>query len=414
MRDVMQPAVPRGTRPAGSMDFLRQILGRLASASLVAGPTDAHERCEMLAQAAVALADGSAGRRLDDILQVTVRAAARMTRAAAMLAVLDGDGRLQRFAAEGADGCTRETLARPEVLGSLVLRLRALGRPVGPDDLEEPAARTLAALAPHGFLAIPLGSEVAALLVLMEPAAGADLDEGAVAAVTVLGVLARAALRSAERFVALRESREELRRLAREVLSARDRELRRTAHTLHEGICQRLAAANAQLQALDPLLDADPTAARARLRDARALVHQSLGELRELAQELRPSVLEDFGYVQALRWYLARLRARAGVALSLEVEGEERRLPLAMEGALYRATEEALGAVTRSAESGPLRVRFRRDQAAVQLEIAGGRPEALNLVAMRERLRPYGGVVRVTTAGDAPPVIEVNLPAPVN
>ena len=98
----------------------------------------------------------------------------------------------------------------------------------------------------------------------------------------------------------------------------------------------------------------------------------------------------------------------AGVALSLEVEGGETRLPLEIEGALYRATEEALLAVSRSEDPRSLRVRFRRDAAAVRVEIAGGRPGPLNLAAMRERLRPFGGAVRVTSTPDAPTVIEVN------
>ena len=127
---------------------------------------------------------------------------------------------------------------------------------------------------------------------------------------------------------------------------------------------------------------------------------------------MRPSVLESLGYVEALRWYLKRLRERLGVPHSLVVEGVETRLPIEMESALYRATEDALAGAMRRLETQPLRVRYRRDPAAVQVQIVGGRPEASDVIAVRERLRPFGGAVRVRSSTDASTVIEVRVPAP--
>jgi len=153
-------------------------------------------------------------------------------------------------------------------------------------------------------------------------------------------------------------------------------------------------------------------AAPACLRDARALLNQTLRELRELAQRLRPSVLENLGYVEALRWYLGRLRTRDGVAPSLEIEGSETRLPVAMETALYRATEQALGAAAETQGAGCVRVRYRREAEGVRIEIAGRSPDVVDLVAMRERLRPFGGAVLVNAPPDRAPVIEMQMPAP--
>jgi hypothetical protein len=59
-----------------------------------------------------------------------------------------------------------------------------------------------------------------------------------------------------------------------------------------------------------------------------------------------------------------------------------------------------------------LRVRYRREPTAVRIEIAGPSPDTVDLVAMRERLRPFGGAVRVTPAADDRAVIHVEVPAP--
>jgi signal transduction histidine kinase len=119
-------------------------------------------------------------------------------------------------------------------------------------------------------------------------------------------------------------------------------------------------------------------------------------------------LLDHLGYVHALRWYAGRLQERTGVALSLEVEGEDHRFPMEMEAALYRATEDALSSGAR--RQADMRVCYRHRPAAVQLEIAGMTPGAIELAAMRERLRPFRGTVRVSTPPDAPPVVALELP----
>src|SRR5262245_41386626 len=105
-------------------------------------PDVTRSRRDALAHAAVALAEVRGEDGPDAVLRLTVNAAARITGAAAALA-LACDGRLERFAAQGLDGCTRDTFARPDLLAAVADRLRALGRPLGPDDLDPATARTL-------------------------------------------------------------------------------------------------------------------------------------------------------------------------------------------------------------------------------------------------------------------------------
>jgi hypothetical protein len=229
------------------MDFLRRLFASLwFTPAPPGGSDDAHHRCQALAEAALALAAADReAHGVEDVMRITVRAARALTGGAAALALVGRDGALRRFASEGADGCIRETLARPDVLAALVARLSDLGRPLGRGDLDTPLGRTLDAIAPRGLCAVPLGAESAGVLVLIDASGDAEIGAEAVAAAALLGVLAGAALRSAWRVGRLRESREELRRLTGRMLAERDQELRQTSHVLHEGICQRLAAANA-------------------------------------------------------------------------------------------------------------------------------------------------------------------------
>ena len=400
----------RGT-PAGRMRFpgWAAFWSRRPVASGVAVDLGRLRR-EHLAEAAVALGDGYGGApQIERILRVAVDAVARMTRAGAALVLAGDDGRVQRLASHALDGCTRDTLARPDVLGGMLDRLAAAERPLAGDDIDGVLGRTLRAVAPHGIVLVPV--DRLSLFVVVARAVESELDEDAVAVVTLLARLASAALERVRGAVALQTRCEELRRLCADSLVRHERDLARTARDLHEGVCQRLAAANAHLEAVAGAVRGQRDVLGA-LRDARALVNQTLGELRALAQQLRPSVLENLGYVEALRWYVGRLREREGLALALEVEGAEERLPLDMESALYRATEDALGplAAVRDVRRR-LRVRYRREAESVFLEIAGPRPDAVDLTAMRERLRPFGGEVNISASPGYPAVIALHVPA---
>ena len=361
-------------------------------------------REDALTEAAFLLASTPSDGRLDPLLHFASHAAALLTGASAAVVVLASDGSVDRFVADGADGCTRDTLTRPEVLASLTGRFRGGAAVVRLADLDEPVARLLHAIAPRGFVALPLGLAPDAMLVVLKPRSGPKeesthgdgFDDDVIGAAQTLALLAGAALDTARRLGAIREASEGLQRVVAHLSVRRDQELGRTARRLHEGIGQSLAGANAQLEALEKLLPAtDGDAARARLHDARVLLERTAGELRDLAQELRPSVLDDFGYVQALRWYVARLRCRDHVAVSLKVEGTETRFAPAVEGALFRATEQVLAAV-RGNGGAPVRIRYRRDGRGVRVEIAGPLAGDLSLVEIREHLRPFGGAVHAS------------------
>jgi signal transduction histidine kinase len=173
--------------------------------------------------------------------------------------------------------------------------LERLGHPLRSADLDAATARTLAAVAPHGLVFVPIDRSTLFALVGLGPEQG--LDEDTVVVATMLARLTDSALANARAVEALRARCEELRRLSTHILERQDDDLGRTAYELHEGTCQRLAAANAQLEALGAILDGQRVAL-APLRDARALVNQALGELRELAQRMRPSVLGSLGYLR--------------------------------------------------------------------------------------------------------------------
>lgn len=218
-------------------------------------------------------------------------------------------------------------------------------------------------------------------------------------------------------------------RLALQVLSAQEDERRRVARELHDEAGQALTALIIGLErglASMPESYAHdlPVQPRKLIGDLRDLAVRTLDEVRNLALELRPSVLDDLGLVEALRQYLRSLEARTALSTRLTVsglDGGEARLPAPVETAVFRIVQEAATNTVRHAGASSLQVLLRRARDVVALEIrddgagialveraAGDRH--LGLFGMAERARLLGGECRVAPVSPRGTLVQVEIP----
>src|SRR5918998_6692973 len=144
----------------------------------------------------------------------------------------------------------------------------------------------------------------------------------------------------------IRDKTEQAERLAAQVIWAQEEERRRVARELHDEAGQALTAV---IIGLERGLASMPETYASDLRiqprqlvsNLRDLAAQTLEDVRKLALELRPSVLDDLGLVAALRQYLRSTEERTGISTHLGVVGLEDsrgRLAPEVETALFRIT----------------------------------------------------------------------------
>jgi PAS domain S-box-containing protein len=155
----------------------------------------------------------------------------------------------------------------------------------------------------------------------------------------------------------LREKREQLQALSRKLIGAQEAERRAVARELHDDLGQLLTALRMNLQKQG-----------SNLAENIGLVDQALGRTRELAIDLRPSILDDLGLAAALRWYLAREAKRAGLDYALEAD-ELPRQPPALETTCFRLVQEAITNVARHARARKVEVSLALNGGALSLSI---------------------------------------------
>jgi len=211
-----------------------------------------------------------------------------------------------------------------------------------------------------------------------------------------------------DRMIATQEEHaEQLRRLPGQILRAQEEERRRIARELHDEAAQSITTLLVRLRLLEQA--ETPAVTGQRIRELRELTVRALEDVRRIAVELRPSVLDDLGLVDALHAHVDALNAQGGTRILFAADALDGRLPPEVELALYRVAQEALTNVRRHAYASQAQVRVRRGQDSIVLEVSdngvGFDPshprlgtEGLGLAGMRERMALIGGELVVESA----------------
>ncbi|MEU8260598.1 sensor histidine kinase [Micromonospora sp. NPDC048999] len=189
---------------------------------------------------------------------------------------------------------------------------------------------------------------------------------------------------------------DEARRLA-------DAERLRVAREVHDVVGHGLAAIHMQAEIALHLLGKRPEQAEAALTAISRTSKEALDELRVTLTVVRRDEAADERAPAPGLGQLTQLRERlagAGVPVNVEVTGEPRPLPVAVDLAAYRVVQESLTNVLRHAGPATATVRLRYGPTEVGVEVADtGRgasaPPAgsagYGLAGMRERVNALGG-----------------------
>src|SRR5919198_664548 len=139
----------------------------------------------------------------------------------------------------------------------------------------------------------------------------------------------------------------ERRRSGELVLSAQEEERKRIARDLHDEVNQSLTALLLHLEAA---VQEAPPSLREELAETKRLANQAMGELLDLARQLRPTALDDHGLVAALQTHVKEYNRRGPASAHFWADPSLRSLPPDIQVVIYRVAQEAL--VNASRHSG--------------------------------------------------------------
>jgi two-component system, NarL family, sensor kinase len=230
---------------------------------------------------------------------------------------------------------------------------------------------------------------------------------------TVAGLVA-GAIENARLHRRLAEREEALESFAERIVEWQERESRRLAGEIHDGISQRIVSLFFHLSAAADAIaaePADPAVAAEQVGRAQELAAAALDETRLAIAGLRPPVLDDLGLAASLESL-----GRSFPGLDVRVEADDLQMAGHVETVVYRTAQEALQNVAKHAGAESVRIRVSRHADRAVLEVsddgAGFDPAAtaalagpgvapptgLGLPGMRERAELLGGTLELASA----------------
>ena len=208
----------------------------------------------------------------------------------------------------------------------------------------------------------------------------------------------------------------ERRRAGRLQLRAQEAERKRVARDLHDEVNQSLTAILLRLEALAQVA---PPRLRDELTETKGLANQAMGELLQLARQLRPTALDDHGFIPAIEEQLRRFKAQYGIDARLATKGDLSGLGSDQQLVLYRVTQEALNNIVRHARAKHVSVEIARSDGKVELEViddgtgfsVGDEDRGLGLDGMAERARLVDGDFEIDSEPGRGTTLRLQVPA---
>jgi PAS domain S-box-containing protein len=209
----------------------------------------------------------------------------------------------------------------------------------------------------------------------------------------------------------------QLQALSHRLLHIQEEERRHLARELHDEVGQALTGLKLMFEREALLKPANSKEAYA---NAVKLIQDLMVRVRSLSMRLRPTLLDDFGLVTAIRWHARQYTEQTGVHVHLDVLGlhEGDRLPPELEIGSYRIVQETLTNVARHTQVSEVTVQIQRENETLMLEIRDKGPgfhpndvwDSSGISGMRERASLLGGTLMVQSQPGAGTLVTARFP----
>lgn len=221
--------------------------------------------------------------------------------------------------------------------------------------------------------------------------------------------------------IPIEETRQQVNELVAYLQNATEVKDTDLAHELHDELGALMGAA---VMDLDAVRRVKPPLSQTRLdridRVIRTL-EQAIDLKRRIIEELRPSILDNFGLFAALRWQIKKTWSNSGIVSTESFPDAEPQFESCTAITLFRIAQEALSIAINRASVKSTDLTIRADEGIFWMRFSDdGRPNAeiqtadaeMVLASMRHRIRVFDGEVRICRSESGATVLIASMPLP--
>ncbi len=202
------------------------------------------------------------------------------------------------------------------------------------------------------------------------------------------------------------------------ILETEDRERKRIAKELHDSIGQNLTAASLNFNYVNKRMDQKNADIRNKLELGISFLSEAIDESRNIAHNLMPQAIADFGYVLSIESLLENLNQTTDIEFTFYDNLKNQRLPSDIELSLYRITQEAINNAIKHAQATEIVIQLMKhpDSLILSIEDNGSgfktnqKIKGFGLNGMKNRVSALSGILDIDTFPDKGTVITVEIP----
>ena len=219
----------------------------------------------------------------------------------------------------------------------------------------------------------------------------------------------------------LKISNEKLRALSARLQSVREEDSIRIAREIHDELGGALTGLKMDLSSLGKRLPASGNeAAHQQLKAMAKFIDETIQKVRQIATELRPSMLDDLGLAAAIEWQAGEFQRRTEIKCKIISLQEDVVLSPEKSTAVFRIYQEILTNIARHAQATSVEIRMEQPDGELILRVSdNGRgikesemagTKSLGLLGMRERALIFGGQIEIAGAKGRGTTVTVRIP----
>ena len=217
----------------------------------------------------------------------------------------------------------------------------------------------------------------------------------------------------------LREMNGQLRQLSAALQNVREEERTRISRELHDELGQQLTGLKLDLSWLKTRLKDGRPPPPEKLTEMRHQLDAAISSVRRISSDLRPLILDDLGFGEAVKWQTSEFTKRSGLAVALDLNAADAVTDDALATALFRVVQESLTNVARHAHASQIHIRLVQEGGSLLLTVRDdgqgmaevvGRGKGVGLISMRERATAMGGSLRINSSPGEGTEIAVTVP----
>lgn len=205
----------------------------------------------------------------------------------------------------------------------------------------------------------------------------------------------------------------------RQINERLEEQIKKIAYAVHDDAGQLLVAVHLALAVLATEL---PEGQQREIVRIEGLLNEVEKQLRQYSHELRPTVLDDLGWLPAIRFLADGVSRRTKLPIQVEADFSGRLSPTA-EIALYRVVQEALNNAVKHSNASNVSISAKKEGNLLHCAIldngigidmqvlrAKGQKRGLGLTAIQERMNAVGGTVHIESVPGRGTKLLITLP----